>query len=47
VAQPLVDAVADRFRARGAEVATGIFGADMRVWLVNDGPMTITLDTTR
>ena len=47
VAQPLVDAVADRFRARGAEVATGIFGADMRVTLVNDGPMTITLDTTR
>ena len=47
VAEPLVDAVAERFRARGAEVATGIFGADMRVQLVNDGPMTITLDTTR
>ena len=47
LAQPLVDAVAERFRTRGAEVATGIFGADMRVWLVNDGPMTITLDTTR
>ncbi len=47
VAQPLVDAVAERLRARGAEVATGIFGADMRVSLVNDGPMTITLDTTR
>ena len=47
VAEPLVDAVAEHFRARGAEVATGIFGADMRVQLVNDGPMTITLDTTR
>ena len=47
VAEPLVDAVAERFRARGSEVATGIFGADMRVQLVNDGPMTITLDITR
>ena len=47
LAEPLVDAFAERFRARGAEVATGIFGADMRVQLVNDGPMTITLDTTR
>ncbi|CAB4935146.1 MAG: D-tyrosyl-tRNA(Tyr) deacylase [Actinobacteria bacterium] len=46
VAQPLVDAVAERFRARGATVATGIFGADMRVSLVNDGPMTINLDIT-
>lgn len=45
VAEPLVDAVAERFRARGARVSTGIFGADMRVSLVNDGPMTITLDT--
>ncbi len=47
LAEPLVDAFAERFRARGARVATGIFGADMRVQLVNDGPMTITLDTTR
>jgi D-tyrosyl-tRNA(Tyr) deacylase len=46
MAQPLVDAVAERFRGRGARVATGIFGADMRVSLVNDGPITITLDTT-
>lgn len=47
VAEPLVDAVAERFRARGARVTMGIFGADMRVQLVNDGPTTITLDTTR
>lgn len=47
VAEPLVDAVADRFRARGSRVTMGIFGADMRVQLVNDGPTTITLDTTR
>ena len=28
----------------GADVATGSFGADMRVSLVNDGPMTIIMD---
>ena len=38
VAQPLVDAVVDALRARGLEVATGVFGADMAVELVNDGP---------
>ena len=44
VAEPLVDVVADELRARGAEVATGRFGADMRVSLVNDGPTTIIID---
>jgi D-tyrosyl-tRNA(Tyr) deacylase len=44
VAEPLVAIVADEFRARGAFVATGRFGADMRVSLVNDGPTTIILD---
>ncbi len=29
----------------GKEVATGIFGADMKVALVNDGPVTIVMDT--
>lgn len=29
----------------GKKVATGIFGADMKVSLVNDGPVTITIDT--
>ena len=29
----------------GKEVATGEFGADMKVALVNDGPVTITIDT--
>jgi D-tyrosyl-tRNA(Tyr) deacylase len=43
-AEPLVDAVADRLRALGAEVATGRFGADMAVQLVNDGPMTVLLE---
>ena len=44
VAEPLVVVVADELRSRGAEVATGRFGADMRVGLVNDGPTTIIID---
>ncbi len=44
VAEPLVDQVVAQLRARGAEVATGIFGADMQVALTNDGPITILLD---
>ena len=44
VAEPLVEVVADELRARGAQVATGRFGADMRVSLVNDGPTTIIID---
>ena len=45
VAEPLVEAVADALRARGLEVATGVFGADMAVELVNDGPVTILLES--
>ena len=44
VAEPLVDAVIAELRERGAEVQTGVFGADMKVSLVNDGPRTITLE---
>lgn len=44
VAEPLVDAVVAALRARGLEVATGVFGADMAVELVNDGPVTILLE---
>ena len=44
VAEPLVAAVADRLRDRGATVAEGMFGAQMRVELVNDGPMTILVE---
>lgn len=46
VAEPLVDAVADRLRERGIEVATGVFGADMQVELVNDGPFTVLVETS-
>lgn len=36
---------ADALRSRGVTVKTGVFGADMKVALVNDGPVTIWLDT--
>ena len=44
VAEPLVDAVVDALRSRGLDVETGVFGADMAVELVNDGPVTILLE---
>lgn len=44
IAQPLVAAVVEELRSRGAVVATGEFGAHMRVALVNDGPVTIIVD---
>jgi D-tyrosyl-tRNA(Tyr) deacylase len=44
VAEPLVTAFADALRALGATVATGVFGADMQVELVNDGPVTLILE---
>ena len=44
VAEPLVAAVVSSLRALGAHVESGIFGADMKVSLVNDGPVTIILE---
>jgi D-aminoacyl-tRNA deacylase len=44
VAQPLVDAFVAALREAGAEVGTGIFGADMQVSLTNDGPVTLILE---
>jgi D-tyrosyl-tRNA(Tyr) deacylase len=46
VAEPLVRAFTDALRDRGADVATGEFGADMQVELVNDGPVTLLLDVS-
>ena len=46
VAAPLVDAVCAALRARGVRVETGVFGADMAVELVNDGPVTLLLEST-
>ncbi len=45
VAEPLVAALAARLSAMGLPVATGTFGAHMAVHLVNDGPVTLVLDT--
>ena len=44
VAEPLVDAVVTALRDLGAHVETGVFGAMMKVSLINDGPTTIILD---
>ena len=43
-AEPLVQAVVEELARLGARVATGRFGADMAVELVNDGPVTILLE---
>lgn len=43
-AEPLVDRFADRLRAHGAVVATGRFRTEMRVELVNDGPVTVLVE---
>ena len=43
-AEPLVERVVERLRAAGAIVETGRFRTDMRVELVNDGPVTLMLD---
>jgi D-tyrosyl-tRNA(Tyr) deacylase len=47
LAERLYERVASRLRASGLHVATGVFGADMAVELINDGPVTILLDTKR
>ncbi|WP_222266134.1 D-aminoacyl-tRNA deacylase [Modestobacter marinus] len=44
VAEPLVEEVVAELRRRGTEVATGRFGAPMRVASVNEGPMTLLLE---
>ncbi len=44
-AERLVDRVVEELRARGAEVATGRFRAEMAVESVNDGPVTLWIET--
>jgi len=43
-AEPLIGAVAARLTELGADVAAGQFGADMKVELINDGPVTIIIE---
>ena len=44
---PLYEAVADTLRQRGMRVAMGRFGAHMEVRLLNDGPVTLLLDSRK
>jgi D-aminoacyl-tRNA deacylase len=46
VSEPLIEAFVSSLRRRGAEVATGVFGAYMEVILTNDGPVTLILDSS-
>jgi D-tyrosyl-tRNA(Tyr) deacylase len=45
ISRPLLERFIDRLRASGLTVATGSFGAQMAVALVNDGPVTLVLST--
>ena len=44
ISEPLYEYLCDALRGHGIHVETGIFGADMQVSLVNDGPVTIVLE---
>lgn len=44
-AEPLFDYFVKYLRDLGAHVETGVFGADMKVRLINDGPVTLLLDS--
>lgn len=46
-AEPLYELAVERLRERGIRVATGRFGAYMEVSLVNDGPVTLTVESRR
>jgi len=45
LSEPLIDGFVESLRVLGAEVSTGRFGAMMAVSSVNDGPVTIIIDT--
>ncbi len=47
VAEPLFDRYVEATRALGLRCETGVFGAMMDVELLNDGPVTLLVDTTR
>ena len=44
LSEPLIEAFVSSLRQRGAEVATGVFGAHMKVTLTTDGPVTLILE---
>jgi D-tyrosyl-tRNA(Tyr) deacylase len=45
IAEPIYEAFANAVRMQGVPVAKGVFGADMKVELVNDGPVTVIVET--
>jgi D-tyrosyl-tRNA(Tyr) deacylase len=45
ISEPLIEAFVSSLRLLGAEVATGVFGAEMQVSSTNDGPVTLILDS--
>jgi D-tyrosyl-tRNA(Tyr) deacylase len=47
VARQLYESFIDKCRAQGINVMTGEFGSEMKVHLINDGPVTILLDSRR
>lgn len=46
-ADPMYERLVGHWRAQGIRVETGVFGAHMKVSLINDGPVTILLDSRR
>jgi len=45
-AEPMVEKFVEALRSFGVQTQTGVFGAHMEVSLINDGPVTMTLDTS-
>ena len=45
ISEPLIEAFVSSLRLLGAEVATGVFGADMQVWLTIRWSRTLILDS--
>ena len=45
IAVPLYEQLIESLKATGIEIKTGTFGADMKVSLTNDGPVTISIDS--
>lgn len=44
IAEPLIDTFCEALRELGAHVETGVFGAQMKVSLTNEGPVTLLLE---
>ena len=47
MAQPLYAKFCEQVRARGVEVGEGVFRANMEVRIVNQGPVTLLLDSKK